>query len=81
MRRRTVLGSLPMGLALAGGGLATAPARAEGELTGVQKKVFTIKPFPLENGTVMPEAAIAYETYGKLAPDGRNAVLLTHGYT
>ena len=67
MRRRTVLGNLPMGLALAGG-LATVPARAEGELTGVQKKVFTIKPFPLENGTVMPEAAIAYETYGKLAP-------------
>jgi homoserine O-acetyltransferase len=24
---------------------------------------------------------IAYETYGKLAPDGRNAVLLTHGFT
>ena len=80
MHRRTVLGGLFMGLALAGG-LAIAPARAEGELTGIQKKVFTVKPFQLENGTVMPEVAIAYETYGKLAPDGRNAVLLTHGYT
>ena len=29
----------------------------------------------------MPEITIAYETYGTLAPDGRNAVLLTHGYT
>src|SRR5205085_7902583 len=30
---------------------------------------------------VMPEVKIAYETYGKLAPDGRNAVLIAHGYT
>ena len=29
----------------------------------------------------MPEVTLAYETYGTLAPDGRNAVLLTHGYT
>ena len=29
----------------------------------------------------MPVLTIAYETYGKLAPDGRNAVLITHGYT
>ena len=29
----------------------------------------------------MPEITLAYETYGTLAPDGRNAVLLTHGYT
>ena len=29
----------------------------------------------------MPEATIAYETYGRLAPDGRNAMLITHGYT
>ena len=40
-----------------------------------------IRDFRLENGTVMPEVTIAYETYGALAPDGRNAVLLTHGYT
>jgi len=35
----------------------------------------------LQNGTVMPELRIAYETYGRLAPDGRNAVLIAHGYT
>ena len=29
----------------------------------------------------MPEVNIAYETYGRLAGDGRNAVLVTHGYT
>ena len=29
----------------------------------------------------MPEVNIAYETYGRLAADGRNAVLVTHGYT
>ena len=34
-----------------------------------------------ENGIVLPEVKIAYETYGTLAPDGRNAVLITHGYT
>jgi homoserine O-acetyltransferase len=30
---------------------------------------------------VLPEMALAYETYGTLAPDGRNAVLITHGFT
>lgn len=43
--------------------------------------IFTARDFRLADGTVMPEVAIAYETYGRLAPDGRNAVLLTHGYT
>ena len=43
--------------------------------------MFTIRDFRLQNGAVMPEATIAYETYGRLAPDGGNAVLITHGYT
>jgi homoserine O-acetyltransferase/O-succinyltransferase len=30
---------------------------------------------------VLPEVTIAYCTRGRLAPDGRNAVLVTHGYT
>ena len=30
---------------------------------------------------MLRDAALAYVTYGALAPDGRNAVLLTHGYT
>lgn len=35
----------------------------------------------LESGVVLPAVELAYVTYGTLAPDGRNAVLLTHGYT
>ncbi len=35
----------------------------------------------LQCGATLPAARLAYVTYGKLAPDGRNAVLLTHGYT
>ena len=30
---------------------------------------------------ILPEMTLAYETYGHLAPDGRNAILATHGYT
>src|SRR5215471_14966198 len=37
--------------------------------------------FRLQSGEVMPEITIAYCTRGRLAPDGRNTVLVTHGYT
>src|SRR5579883_1337062 len=47
----------------------------------VEDRFYTIPQLPLHNGQVMPQARIAYETYGRLAPGGRNAVLLTHGYT
>lgn len=47
----------------------------------VEDRFFTLRDFRLTDGTVMPEATIAYETYGRLRPDGRNAVLITHGYT
>jgi len=76
MTRRPLLAALPLVPTL----LANA-ARAQGELDKVQRKVFTAKSFHLESSVVMPEIVIAYETYGTLAPDGRNAVLLTHGYT
>jgi homoserine O-acetyltransferase len=46
-----------------------------------ESKLFTTRDFKLESGVVLPELTLAYETYGKLAPDGRNAVLYTHGYT
>ena len=46
-----------------------------------QSKLFTTFDFKLESGVVLQEMALAYETYGSLAPDGRNAVLVTHGYT
>jgi homoserine O-acetyltransferase len=47
----------------------------------VEDRFFTIRDFRLANGTVMPEATIAYETYGRLASHRRNAVLITHGFT
>ena len=47
----------------------------------VEDRFFTISDFRLQNGAVLAEARIAYETYGRLASDGRNAVLITHGYT
>ena|ERR1051325_11071971 len=47
----------------------------------VENQFFTIRDFALTNGTVMPEVKIAYETYGTLAPNGRNALLIMHGYT
>ncbi len=36
---------------------------------------------PLAQGGTLRDARLAYVTYGTLAPDGRNAILLTHGYT
>lgn len=56
-------------------------SRANGELAYVRNETLVIKNFRLRSGAVMPEVTIAYETYGDLAPDGRNAVLLTHGQT
>jgi homoserine O-acetyltransferase len=47
----------------------------------VEDRFFTIHDFRLVNGYRMLEATIAYETYGRLAPHGRNAVLITHGFT
>lgn len=35
----------------------------------------------LQRGGTLRDAVLAYATYGRLAPGGRNAVLLTHGYT
>src|SRR5258706_13417588 len=52
-----------------------------GELDRVQQQRFTTQNFRLESGVVLPELTLAYETYGTLAPDGRNAVLVTHGFT
>jgi homoserine O-acetyltransferase/O-succinyltransferase len=74
--RRPLLAALPLASVLIGRAV-----HAQGELLKVRKRTFTTKDFKLVSGTVMPEVTIAYETYGTLAPDGRNAVLLTHGYT
>jgi homoserine O-acetyltransferase len=54
---------------------------AQAASVAVQSGTFRSTQFQLQNGNTLPEMVIAYETYGKLAPDGRNAVLLSHGFT
>src|SRR5579863_7438884 len=51
------------------------------EIGTVEDRSFTIPELRLHDGTRMRDVRIAYETYGRLAADGRNALLLTHGYT
>lgn len=46
-----------------------------------ETQVWNAGAFPLEHGGRLARLDIAYATAGTLAPDGRNAVLLTHGYT
>jgi homoserine O-acetyltransferase len=74
--RRPLLAALPVAAVLTG-----TAAHAVDDPLKMQKATFATKNFKLVSGTVMPEITIAYETYGTLAPGGRNAVLLTHGYT
>jgi len=42
---------------------------------------FSFKDFTLTGGGYLPEVTLAYVTRGRLDPDGRNAILVTHGYT
>jgi homoserine O-acetyltransferase len=55
--------------------------RDTGPLDTVVKRTFTAYGFKLDSGAVLPEMTLAYETYGRLAADGRNAILVTHGFT
>lgn len=41
----------------------------------------SIGAYTLASGQVLPDVEVAYVTYGRLAADGRNGVLVTHGYT
>src|SRR5215813_6949064 len=59
--------------------MGTVPMPAD--LGTVEDRNFFISSFRLQDGDVMPTAKIVYETYGRLASDSRNAVLITHGYT
>ena len=54
------------------------PAAAVSGITGVESRNFVIRDFALESGKMLPEAKVAYETYGGLDATGRNAVLLAH---
>lgn len=42
---------------------------------------FTFRDFRTTGGEILPEVTLAYVTRGTLAADGRNAILITHGYT
>ena len=57
------------------------PAAALDEI--VTPKTFTFAappdPFVFENGQRFGPITVVYETYGKLDPDGRNAILVLHG--
>ncbi len=59
----------------------SAAAIRTADIGAVADRKFHIRDFRLQNGVVMPAVDIAYETYGRLAADGKNAVLVTHGYT
>ena len=47
----------------------------------IEVKYFSTRNFRLQSGEVLPELQLAYETYGALEASGRNAILVTHGYT
>jgi homoserine O-acetyltransferase len=61
--------------------LSAGSAEAQIDSLNVQRGTFKAASFRLENGTVMSEVKIAYETYGRLAADGRNAILMSPGFT
>jgi homoserine O-acetyltransferase len=50
-------------------------------LDAVPLRTFTAYGFGLESGKVLSEMTLVYETYGRLAADGRNAILVAHGGT
>ncbi len=50
-------------------------------MTDITHASFTFRDFRLEGSDVLPEVTLAYATRGRLAPGGRNAILVTHGYT
>jgi homoserine O-acetyltransferase/O-succinyltransferase len=56
-------------------------SRHHNPLDAVEARTFVTREFALDGGSVLSELRIAYEVYGELAPDRRNAVLLTHGFT
>jgi homoserine O-acetyltransferase len=50
-------------------------------MSDTQHASFTFTDLRLQSGEVMSEVTLAYCSRGKLAADGRNAILVTHGYT
>jgi homoserine O-acetyltransferase len=54
---------------------------ASAPMETVVKRTWTTRDFRLESGHVLAELTLAFEKYGRLAADGRNAILVTHGFT
>ncbi len=52
----------------------------EGDPVG-HRRFVAVGTLPLERGGELPDVQLAYETWGELAPDGRNAVLVLHALT
>jgi homoserine O-acetyltransferase len=50
-------------------------------MSDVTHDSFSFTNLPLLQGGTLPEVTLAYVTRGRLAADGRNAILVTHGYT
>src|ERR1700722_9736232 len=50
-------------------------------MSGITHANFTFHDFATAGGEILPEVSLAYVTRGTLAADGRNAILITHGYT
>jgi homoserine O-acetyltransferase/O-succinyltransferase len=50
-------------------------------MEAVVSRTFTAYGFALDSGAKLPELTLAFETYGTLAPNGRNAILIAHGFT
>ncbi|MEZ2371998.1 homoserine O-acetyltransferase [Arthrobacter sp. RCC_34] len=58
----------------------TREERDAGERHGVQRTA-VVGPLELEAGGKLPDVTLAYETWGTLAPDAGNAVLIQHALT
>lgn len=51
-----------------------------GDPTG-NRRFADVGTFELDSGALLPDVRVAYETFGELAPDGSNAVLVLHALT
>lgn len=84
--QRSLIGPVALALALGWCSIylvraAPASTPPANDLQRVEQQHMNLGSITLENGQALPNVTIAYETYGTLAPNGRNAILITHGYT